>query len=404
MDKQSQGKRLETGEELYERYTPGFKKAIRLAVSLQAGIVTTNSIIPSSLMQQRSVFTNVVHLIHFMMMIFFLAFYCFFFTAAKKKMSNVYANGDFNQFRSLWQFHSSNQILQKIVKKRCNLKVEQVITTSKLPGVKIYIFANKELSKCQPDKVLLHIHGGGFVASSPMEYFSFCAHLAKKLSDIVVVSIDYRKAPEYRFPRGFLDCYNSYLWLKENFSSQVLGLPKTNSSPPDVKIALLGDSAGGNLVVAVTLKLIAENLSLPAGLVAIYPALPVQGAKNSLESSRYKYQNDLIIPMLVLEEIITPRVYDNNQTEEQSHYMFLPAAPEELFENFPRTSILVGDMDPLYDDSVYLNNLLQRKSKNKPEMKVLNGVSHGFASMSDLCPEGKEAVKYSLQKILEYLN
>ena len=275
-----------SSKELLNAYSPGFRRAMQVALAFQASILTINRIIPPSVIQVKHRFQNVLNVIHLMFILLISVYYYIFLDTAIRKTQEVHSRNDIKEFRSIWEVHAANKTILSIAKKRSGIKVEKLITTDQLPGVDLYIFANTELSKCQPNKVVLQIHGGGFVAGSPIEYFGFCAYIAKKLHDVVVVSVNYRKGPEFKYPRGFLDCYNTYTWLKQNFVTQILKQQTTTSSTTttsddDVKIALIGDSAGGNLVTAVTLKLIDNNLPLPVGVVAIYPAIPIPAEEKS---------------------------------------------------------------------------------------------------------------------------
>ena len=90
---------------------------------------------------------------------------------------------------------------------------------------------------------LLFFHGGGWVTESIDNYERICARLASATNHIVV-SVEYRLAPEYPFPTGFYDCYMA---AKAMFTNRFI----LNTDPD--KITLIGDSAGGNLAAAVSL-------------------------------------------------------------------------------------------------------------------------------------------------------
>lgn len=82
---------------------------------------------------------------------------------------------------------------------------------------------------------------------------------------IPMISIDYRKAPVHPYPCGLDDCLQAYLWII-NFFPQIFNIKVK-------KIILTGDSAGGNLVAALTCLLIKLKQRLPDGIVLVYPAL-----------------------------------------------------------------------------------------------------------------------------------
>ena len=114
--------------------------------------------------------------------------------------------------------------------------------------VRLY-FPTEEDMKLAPEEcshlaVLLFFHGGGWVTESVETYNRVCARMAQT-TGCIVASVEYRLAPEYRFPTAFEDCYAAAKTLYTNHS--ILKIH------PD-QITIMGDSAGGNLTAAVCLK------------------------------------------------------------------------------------------------------------------------------------------------------
>jgi acetyl esterase len=131
-----------------------------------------------------------------------------------------------------------------------------------LPGpagtvpVRVYVAAD------EPAPVLVYFHGGGWVLGSLNTHHGVCATLAE-LSGCVVCSIDYRMAPEHRFPAAVEDAWAATRWLAEH-PDEVGGRPGA--------LAVGGDSAGGNLAAVCALK--ARDEGLPLGLqLLVYPVL-----------------------------------------------------------------------------------------------------------------------------------
>lgn len=132
------------------------------------------------------------------------------------------------------------------------LRREQEIQSRAPKNVKVEQIANdgvngEYLSKGNnpEDKVLMYIHGGGFVGGSPAARRAFTGYTAKKLG-YNVYSIDYRLAPEYAFPFGAEDCLKAYKMLVEKYGAR--------------NICLIGESAGGNLVLSVALQAKAQGM------------------------------------------------------------------------------------------------------------------------------------------------
>lgn len=108
------------------------------------------------------------------------------------------------------------------------------------------------------NKVILYFHGGGMVLMSPKTHRALTIKIAQ-LTNMHVLSIDYRLAPEYSFPAPLEDCLTAYKWLlSKGFNSK--------------NIILAGDSAGGNLVLSTLIKLRDDGNDLPIGAVALSPA------------------------------------------------------------------------------------------------------------------------------------
>jgi acetyl esterase/lipase len=109
----------------------------------------------------------------------------------------------------------------------------------------------------QPEKVLLYLHGGGFVYGLTPQHLQLAAYLGQKISARVLL-VDYRLAPEYPFPAALDDCVNAYRWLlKQGFSAR--------------NIVIAGDSAGGNLTLVSMLKLREAGIALPAAAACLSP-------------------------------------------------------------------------------------------------------------------------------------
>ncbi|MBA7484830.1 Acetyl esterase [subsurface metagenome] len=108
------------------------------------------------------------------------------------------------------------------------------------------------------DRVILYLHGGGWILGSPLSSRRLNSAIAEA-TKIRILSIDYRLAPEHPFPTPLEDCVNAYKWLlSDGFKSD--------------HIIIAGDSAGGNLTLTTLLKLRDQGIDLPAGAICLSPA------------------------------------------------------------------------------------------------------------------------------------
>lgn len=122
-----------------------------------------------------------------------------------------------------------------------------------------------EYGKSRIRTLLIHIHGGGFVASTSRGHQHYVRKWTKMIPDCVIMSIDYRLAPENPYPAGLDDICQGYYWIINQASAQLGIYPKN--------IILTGDSAGGNLAMSLVLRCIHTGMSPPDGLLLAYPAL-----------------------------------------------------------------------------------------------------------------------------------
>lgn len=108
--------------------------------------------------------------------------------------------------------------------------------------------------------LLIHCHGGGFISQSSMSHDSYLREWAKEL-DVPILSIDYSLAPQAPFPRALEEVTYAYCWARKNH--MLLG-------STGERIVVAGDSAGGNLLMATTLRCINMGIPVPTGLFMAY--------------------------------------------------------------------------------------------------------------------------------------
>jgi acetyl esterase/lipase len=114
------------------------------------------------------------------------------------------------------------------------------------------------------DSLIIHIHGGGFIAMSPSSHENYTRKWVNML-EVPMISIDYRLAPEHPYPKALDDVYQAYMWAI-NYAEEILQINVE-------KIILVGDSAGGNLVLGLTYLLIMLGKKLPTAIFCVYPGI-----------------------------------------------------------------------------------------------------------------------------------
>eukprot|EP00475_Leptophrys_vorax_P039697 TRINITY_DN7207_c0_g1_i2.p1 TRINITY_DN7207_c0_g1~~TRINITY_DN7207_c0_g1_i2.p1 ORF type:complete len:607 (+),score=147.22 TRINITY_DN7207_c0_g1_i2:293-2113(+) len=223
-------------------------------------------------------------------------------------------------------------------------------------------------------RLVIHFHGGGFVCQTSFSHQNYTRQWALDPQlDSPVLSVDYRLAPDTRYPGAPDDCFAVYRWVVENEDQvrQRLGYyPKT--------ILLAGDSAGGNLAAAVCIKAIQQEMRKPDGLLLAYPALSIS---LKFTPSSLLCQVDRLVPTGFLLVCALSYVPDPaNQGLSESDPVLCPVvADENILVQFPPTRFQVGCQDPLLDASVRLASKLHQLNRDV-KLKLYEELGHGFLS------------------------
>jgi len=181
--------------------------------------------------------------------------------------------------------------------------------------------------------VFLYIHGGGWVFGSVEESTKECMSIAKK-TPAIVVSVDYRLAPEHVFPAAHLDCYRALEWIRENIS--------TFGGDPE-KIAVGGLSAGATTAIAITLKSIEEGGPPVKFLLPIHPAVDI----TAMDTESYRLFGEGYDLTKKDMEYLMPVYFPNEK--DRTHPMASPLRSENL-KNFPPTLVITAEVDILRDE------------------------------------------------------
>ncbi|KAK7139259.1 hypothetical protein R3I93_016406 [Phoxinus phoxinus] len=143
------------------------------------------------------------------------------------------------------------------------------------------------LSPC----LIIHFHGGGFVAQTSKSHENYLKSWSKDLN-VPILSVDYSLAPEAPFPRALEECFYAYCWALKN--CHLLGSTAE-------RVCLVGDSAGGNLCITVSMRAVSHGVRVPDGIVAAYPATLLT---TDASPSRLLTLIDPLLPLIVLYKCI----------------------------------------------------------------------------------------------------
>lgn len=236
---------------------------------------------------------------------------------------------------------------------------DELIPVSKNEQIKIRIY---KPSNNDDHAILMFFHGGGFVAGDIESHDLNCRRLAKQ-NNCVVVSVDYRLAPEYPFPVPGEDCYAATVWAFENAAS--LGADQNN-------IAVMGDSAGGTLATVVAMM--ARDMGGPkiACQILIYPSTDATLSMHSINQLAKHY----FLTKEMMEWFV--KHYCGNEKDLKQPYLS-PLFAGNL-ENMPPALIITCEYDPLKDDGeAYAKRL--REAGNKVSFTEYKGMTHVFFQM-----------------------
>lgn len=226
--------------------------------------------------------------------------------------------------------------------------------------------------------VFFYCHGGGWIIGSINAYdkiFKYICCMAK----CIVVAVDYRKAPEHKFPAALNDTVYAYKWLIQN-------IEKINGSR--TKIFLGGDSAGGNLILGLYNKIRQENYQIPASLILIYPVIApkLQYPKNSSYGLFETGEN--ILNWCLNLYFSQPQEFDFPDVS------FL----KDINLNLPETLIITAGRDVL---TTNINRFINIQSNYQNNIKLLEykNAYHGFFNFYNIYPQAKSALDSIIKHI-----
>lgn len=225
-----------------------------------------------------------------------------------------------------------------------------------------------------PRPTLLYLHGGGWVQGDLDTHDGLCGKMAA-WAGIRVISYEYRLAPEHKFPAGLDDvlaCYRALVATPERWGTDI------------VRLAIGGDSAGANLAAALLHDVQETDLPKPAAQVLIYPAVDTRMNSRSMQALKDAY-------VLPVERINWYLDLYLPEGQDRADPRVAPLFSDRLAGQ-PDALIVVAGHDPLWEDGQAYGDLL-RQAGVTVEMAEFPGQVHAFVSITDVIPQGNQALR-----------
>uniref|UniRef100_A0A8C7S6Q7 Lipase, hormone-sensitive b n=1 Tax=Oncorhynchus mykiss TaxID=8022 RepID=A0A8C7S6Q7_ONCMY len=339
---------------------------------------------------------------------------------------------------------------------------EALLSLSRSEGGPISLSLGMKTKQSPPSRwLLVHYHGGGFVAQTSKSHEPYLKSWSQDLG-VPILSVDYSLAPDAPFPRALEDCFYAYCWAIKNH--HLLGWTGEN-------VCLAGDSAGGNLCITTSMRAASHGVRMPDGIVAAYPAILLTAYASP---SRLLTLFDPLLPLSVLSRCLSAYAGEEPQAEKQvekvstlsmvrrdtalllrdfkqgasnwihslldpnraageegvvlehprefplgfeplrserlaemklatspvvrNPYMSPLLAPDSMLRGLPPIHLVACALDPMLDDSVMFAKRL-RNVDQPVTLCVVDDLPHGFLSLSQLSRETREAANVCVNRI-----
>lgn len=227
------------------------------------------------------------------------------------------------------------------------------VTVSKeiINGITCYWFKPKN---CKNNALVLYIHGGGYAIGSFQSHKAMVSHFANGL-ERTILFIEYSLAPEKPYPNGLNDLLNIYQWAIEKYIGS--------------KLFLMGDSAGGGLVIASVYEMNKRQIKSPDAIALISPWYNLETNNSSAESRQH------------LDQILNKEMVQNFAYAYAGLELF-NADPSKLhFNTFPPVFVAVGTNEILFDDSFNFFDMVY-KIQDNAQLKVYSGQGHVLTQLN----------------------
>jgi len=261
-------------------------------------------------------------------------------------------------------------------------KVEDKQITGRNGAIPIRIYLPEQKENLP---VIVFYHGGGFVIGNLRSHDKVCRRICK-MNQAIVVAVDYRLAPEHKFPAAAEDSYDATKWVSENIQ-EYGGDPK--------QLIVMGDSAGANLATVTAIQ--ARDLGGPkiALQVLVYPTVDARMSHPSINSNADGY----ILTKELMEWFLN---HYSNTAADKLNPLMSPLLADDL-SNLPPALVQTAEFDPLRDEGIAYAEKL-KAAGNQVQYTNYEGLTHTYFTMPKLhkkCLSAHEEIANFIAKALK---
>ncbi len=236
-----------------------------------------------------------------------------------------------------------------------------------------------------PFPTIFYIHGGGWVIADLDIYDSSPRGLCE-MTKAVVISTHYRQAPEHKFPAAHDDTWAGYQWTLQN-AAKYKGDPK--------KVAIAGESAGGNMAASICFMAREKNVQMPVHQLLVYPVLNYAfDTPSYLESEDFKPLSAKGMKWFFNYYLPSPADGTNPR---------LSILRQADLKGLPPTTIVGAEIDPLRSEGKTYADKLQAAGI-PVTYRLYQGVTHEFFGMGVVVDEAKEAMTLASEQLKSAFN
>jgi len=241
-------------------------------------------------------------------------------------------------------------------------------------SIPLRLYRGKGMDTKSPQPTLIYYHGGGWVLGNLESHDGVCRDIANA-AQCTVISVDYRLAPEAKFPAAADDSIAAAQWIHDNAAE--LGVDRT-------RLAVGGDSAGGNLSAVVALHARDNGGPKLKLQVLIYPSADMSSVYPSYE----EFAEQLPLTRTTMDWFVD--LYLKNRTEDAKDWRASPLHAKSL-AGLPPAFVITAAMDPLRDEGEEFARALL-KAGVPVEVKRFDGQIHGFLTMGRIVKDSAVAI------------